>query len=196
MYAVVGSYRKGGIIDSTVDEILASAKENGAEVTKIYLIDNHIEFCRNCRICTEQPGKERGKRSVSDGMTAILDELETSDAIVLASPMNFWAVTAVMKRFIERLVCYAYWPWGAKGPQIRRRDKTKRAVIVISSAAPSLMGRLMMKTVGLLKRAADLLGARTIGVLYIGLAACEEKQQIPERIKKKARKFGQKLVSN
>ena len=41
---------------------------------------------------------------------ALLNELERSDAIVLASPMNFWTVTAVMKRFIERLLGSA-WPW-------------------------------------------------------------------------------------
>jgi hypothetical protein len=54
----------------------------------------------------------------------------------------------------------------------------------------------MTKTVGLIKSTADLLGARTIGVFYIVLAAREEKQHIPELIKKKAREFGQKLVSN
>jgi len=40
--AVVGSYRKGGIIDTAIDEILSSAKEGGAETSKIYLIDQHI----------------------------------------------------------------------------------------------------------------------------------------------------------
>jgi len=43
--AIVGSYRKGGVIDTTIDEILSSAKEEGAETDKIYLIDKHIEFC-------------------------------------------------------------------------------------------------------------------------------------------------------
>lgn len=196
IYAVVGSCRKSGIIDKTVDEILAAAKEKGAEVTRVYLIDKYIEFCTNCRSCTGQPGTERGTCKIYDEMTAILDELESSDAIVLASPMNFWTVTAVMKRFIERLVCYAYWPWSAKGPQMRRQDKIRQAVIVISSAAPSLIGRLMTKIVSLLKSTADLLGIRTVGVLYVGLAAREEKQQISERIKSKARKLGQRLVSN
>lgn len=51
--AIVGSYRKGGIIDTATDEILASAREEGAEAEKIYLIDKHIEFCTNCRSCTQ-----------------------------------------------------------------------------------------------------------------------------------------------
>ncbi len=54
--AIIGSYRKGGIIDRAVDEILSSAGEEGAETDKIYLIDKLIEFCTNCRTCTQQQG--------------------------------------------------------------------------------------------------------------------------------------------
>jgi multimeric flavodoxin WrbA len=54
-------------------------------------------------------------------MGAILDEIAASDAVVLASPMNFWTVTALMKRFIERLVCFAYWPWGMGARKHARR---------------------------------------------------------------------------
>src|SRR5690606_17046222 len=98
---------------------LAGAREAGAEVAKIDLNDRPIEFCRNCRTCTQQEGLRRGECPIEDDMGRILDELERSDAIVLASPTNFGTVTALMKRFIERLVCYAYWPWGAPAPRGR-----------------------------------------------------------------------------
>ena len=126
--AIVGSYRKGGIVDSAVDEILAAAKEAGADVTKIYLIDKHVEFCRNCRACMQPEGPKRGDCSLADEMGAILDQIERSDAFVLASPMNFGTVTAVMKRFIERLACYGYWPWETTSPKVRhkRKDETGR----------------------------------------------------------------------
>ena len=39
--AIVGSYRKGGIIDTAVDEIVDSSKKEGADVAKITLIDKH-----------------------------------------------------------------------------------------------------------------------------------------------------------
>ncbi len=193
--AILGTYRKGGIIDTAVEELLASAREAGAETNKVYLIDRHIEFCTNCRSCTQEEGLSRGVCPLADDMREILDEIERSDAIVLASPMNFWTVTAVMKRFIERLVCFAYWPWGEHAPKIRDVKKTKRAVIVVSSAAPSLLARLMTRMVGLLKSCAGLLGAKTVGVLFIGLAAQQSKQDIGERAKRKARRLGKKLVS-
>jgi multimeric flavodoxin WrbA len=192
--AILGTYRKGGVIDTAVDEILASAKEAGAEVTKICLIDKHIEFCKNCRTCTQQAGPTRGHCSITDDLPGILDEIERSDALVLASPMNFWTVTAVMKRFIERLICYAYWPWGQMAPKMRHAQKAKRAVVVISSAAPSLLGRLMTRMVGLLKTTAGALGATTTDVLWIGLAAGESKQDIGGRARKKARRLGKKLA--
>jgi multimeric flavodoxin WrbA len=194
--AILGTYRKGGIIDTAVDEILASAKQAGAEVSKIYLIDRHIEFCTNCRVCTQQEGESRGQCPIVDEMDDILDQIERSDGIVLASPMNFWTVTAVMKRFIERLICYAYWPWRAHAPKMRNRRRARRAVVVASSAVPSLLARLLTRMVGLLKNAARVLGARTVGVLAIGLAAGASKQDIGERARKNARRLGKKLVSN
>ena len=123
--AILGTYRKGGVIDTAVDEILASAREVGAETTKLHLIDKHIEFCTNCRTCTQQEGPRHGECTLVDDMSGILDEIDRSDAIVLASPMNFWTVTAVMKRFIERLVCYAYWPWGSLGPKMRSKSRNR-----------------------------------------------------------------------
>jgi len=193
--AIVGSYRKGGVVDTVIDEILNASRAEGAEVTKIYLVDKHIEFCTNCRSCTQQKGKKRGECPIADDMSTILDEIEQSDAIVLGSPMNFGTVTAVMKRFIERLICFAYWPWGMNAPKQRNKRKEKRAVVVASSAAPAFIARLSTQMVGLLKKAASLLGAKTIGVLFIGLAAGKQQQPIGERTRKKARRLGKKLAS-
>ena len=193
--AIVGTYRRGGMVDSAVDEILASAKEEGAEVNKIYLIDRHIEFCANCRACTQKPGEQRGECPQIDEMAGILEEIERSDAIILASPMNFWTVTAIMKRFIERLICFACWPWGQPAPKTRDKRRDKRAVIVASCAAPAILARLRTRMSGLLKTAADLLGAKTVGVLFMGLSAMKQDQKLSERNRKKARVLGKRLVS-
>jgi multimeric flavodoxin WrbA len=192
--AIIGTYRKGGVVDAAVDEILASARKAGAEVKKIYLIDKHIEFCRNCRNCTQKEGPERGECLQVDDMNAILHEIDRSDALVLASPMNFWTVTAVMKKFIERLVCFAYWPWGKAAPKMRSKLRRKRAVLVASSAAPSWLARLMTRMVGLLKTGADMLGAKTVGVLFVGMAAGQLDQDIGERARQQARRLGKKLA--
>ena len=192
--AIIGTYRKGGMIDSAVSEILSSAAQEGAQVEKIYLIDKHIEFCTNCRACTQVKGDQPGQCPIDDEMKGILETIERSDAIVLASPMNFFTVTAVMKRFMERLVCFAYWPWGKLAPKMRNKIKAKRAVVVASSAAPAFIARLMSQMVGLMKKVAGLLGAKTVGVMFIGLSSGKQSPKLSESAKAKARRFGKKLV--
>ena len=193
--AIVGSYRKGHTIDTAVDEILAAAREAGAEVEKVHLIDKEIKFCTNCRSCTQEEGIGRGDCVIEDDMVRILDAIERADAFVLASPKNFGSVTAVMKRFIERLVCLAYWPWGTSVPKLRKKRKSKDAVIVASSAAPALLARISSDIIKQLKSICGLLGARTVGVLFIGMACVEKQQEIGEGARKKARKLGARLVT-
>ncbi|MFA6356323.1 MAG: flavodoxin family protein [Candidatus Omnitrophota bacterium] len=193
--AIVGTYRKGGITDTAVDEILGSAKEAGAEVSKIYLLDKHIEFCTNCRACTQKQGEARGECPISDDMNGILDEIERSDSIVLASPMNDYTVTALMKIFVERLIPYAYWPWEGHAPVLRNKLKNKRAAVVSASAAPAIFAPFSSNVVYLLKMSAETLGARTIGVLFMGLAAQKPKQELNPRHRKQARLLGKKLAA-
>ncbi|MFA5529870.1 MAG: flavodoxin family protein [Thiohalomonadaceae bacterium] len=193
--AIVGSYRKGGTSDQAVDAILAAARDAGAEIHKIYLIDQRIAFCANCRECMQEPGPERGQCPIRDDVPGILDAIDVSDAVVLASPVNFGTVTAIMKQFIERLGAYAWWPWGTPAPRPRKPHKEKRAVVVASSAAPAFMARYSTSVVGLLKKAAAVMGAKTVGVLFIGLAARYPGQPLDENTLRRARRLGKKLVS-
>ncbi len=193
--AIIGSCRRGRTVDTAVEEILAAAADCGAAVTRIYLRDQAIEFCTNCRACTQREGIPRGACPHADDMDGILDEIERTDALVLASPVNFGTVTAFMKKFLERLICYVFWPWGAAAPKARNSRNDKRAVIVVSSAAPALLTRLMTGTTGILKKAAGLLGAKTVGVLVIGCAALAERRDISAGVRKKARRLGKRLVS-
>ena len=98
--AIVGSYRKEGIIERAVDEILASAKERGAVTRKIILLDKRLAFCTNCRSCTQVAGENYGVCIHDDDMRDLLQEVAWADDLVLASPMNAGTVTAVMKIFI------------------------------------------------------------------------------------------------
>ena len=193
--AIVGSYRKEGAVDQAVSEILAAAEEAGAETSKIYLADAYIEFCTNCRTCTQEPGDCRGTCVIPDDMADVLRRMDEADGLVLASPVNFGDVTAITRRFQERLVCYAYWPWDPKGaPKLRNKAKTKRAVLVTASAAPGFLTRLMMHSLSSLKKIADVVGARRIGTLCIGLAG-DRAPKLSDRAARKAHALGRKLAS-
>ena len=193
--AVTGSYRREGTIERAVELILQAAAEKGAETETVRLMDRHIEFCRNCRKCTQQEGPQRGVCAQADDMEDILRKIEAADGLVLASPVNFFGVTAVTQRFMERLVCYAFWPWGKPGPITRVKDRGIKAVLVTSSAMPAVLGRIFTRSMGGLKRAAQTLGAKPAGTLFIGKAALHEKQDLPQAILDKARKLGYDLAS-
>ncbi len=189
--ALTGSYRRGGVIDLAVAAMAGAARERGAEVSVINLLDKQVEFCTNCRACTQGPGEARGVCVLQDDMAAILDQLEAADGLILAAPVNFFNVTAITRRFLERLAVYAYWPWGQLAPKFRIKTGKKKAVLVTSSAAPSLIGRLFFKgALKALKIAADAVGAKPVGSLYIGMACTNEKPVLTANDARLARKLG------
>jgi len=192
--AINGSYREGGAIDQAVEVAVQAALAAGATIEVIHLRDFPIQFCRNCRQCTQQPGEAPGECVQQDGMRDLVDKIETADGLILASPTNFSSVTAVFKRFMERLVVYAYWPWGSHAPTHRRKKTSKRAVLIASCAAPGLMGRLFFTTLKQLKLTAKTIGAKPVGTVFVGLMSQEEAPELPESIKERVRAAAIKLV--
>ena len=126
LLAVNGSYRENGAIDQAVKVAMETVSEAGAAIEIIYLRDFPIEFCHNCRQCTQVPGEAPGSCVLQDRMHELIEKIEAADGYILASPTNFYSVTAVFKRFMERLVVYAYWPWGSHAPKLRKKKKHKK----------------------------------------------------------------------
>jgi multimeric flavodoxin WrbA len=193
--AIVGTYRKGGVTDTAVDEILKAARAAGVQTSKIYLIDKHIEFCTNCRNCMQQPGSTRGICPINDDMSVILDQLESADALVIASPINCYNVTAVTRKFFERLAVYAYWPWGFPWPKFRVIKSGKKAVLITASAAPALMGKLFFRPAsGALKAIAQCFGVKVIAQLYFGMAAQRADSKLSQKDLVRAYNAGVRLA--
>ena len=192
--AVVGSYRKGGTTAGAVEAILEGAREKGAETVTFYLTDKHIEFCTNCRECMQQSGGERGKCPQHDDLEPMLQEIESADALVLGSPVNCGNVTAIFRRFMERLVGLAYWPWGQNAPAPRSKQTGRKAILVASSAMPGFLIPMVGGAAAALRKTAQLLGAKTIGRLWIGLAAGEPDHPISAKQAEQARRMGRRLA--
>lgn len=191
---IVGSYRKGGIIDSLVSETLAAAEEHGAETTKIYLLDAHVEFCTNCRSCTQEPGIERGKCIHDDEMVRILDDCDKADAIVLGAPVNFFNVNAITRRFMERTLGYTYWPWGTQGGPMLRTKGEKKAVLITSAALPAFLVRFVTGAKRALNLTAKGMGAKPVAWISAGMIAKDVDTSPPASAVRKARKAGRKIA--
>ena len=193
--AINGSYRDDGITDQAVHIIVQALVSAGAEVEIILLREYPIEFCLNCRECTQQTGDSPSKCVQHDGMEKLVNKIERADGYILASPTNFGSVTAIYKRFMERLIVYAYWPWDINSPKLRKENVPKKKAILVSScAAPGIIGRLMYGTHKQLKKTAQSIGADTVGTLFIGLIAKESHQALPEGVQKKVKTLVEKLL--
>jgi multimeric flavodoxin WrbA len=193
---LVGSYRKNGIIDSLVTETLSSAQEHGAETEKIYLIDKHIEFCANCRNCTQEAGTEPGKCVQNDDMADLLDKYLKADGLVIGAPVNIFNVNAVTRKFMERLACFTYWPWGQPGPKIRMKFRNKKAVLITSTAMPSFLGRFFTGALRALKLTAKYMGAKPVASIFVGFSAQKEKAIPSAKALRKAREAGRLLAES
>ena len=77
----------------------------GLRLDVIHLTDHVIEYCVGCGFCMEN-----GKCWVPDDHAAILDQLLAADAVILASPVYFFHVTAQMKTFLDRSLALGHKP--------------------------------------------------------------------------------------
>lgn len=195
---IVGSYRKGGVIDTVVSEILDAATANGATAEKIYLSDKTINFCTNCRECVQAPGPDRFPCVVhkDDDVNDMFEKINRADTVVLGAPVNLGSVNALTQRFAERCIGSYYFPWGAKYPVLRDKQKKRTAILVSSSAAPGFMnsaafGNGAMMT---LRTIAELIGADVIDEFKVGLVTTSD-FIVPERSLRKARKAAELLAA-
>ncbi len=192
--AIVGSYRRGGVTDMAVQAVLEGARQKHAETHTIYLSDEHIEFCTNCRQCAQVAGSERGKCVQEDDLEPMLTEIERADAVVLASPVNYGNTTAIFRRFLERLMGCSYYPWGQPGPKPRSKVLPLKAALVASGGMPGFLIPILTGTSVALETAAKLLGAKPVGKLWIGFAASEPYHRLSPKSLERARRLGMRLV--
>jgi multimeric flavodoxin WrbA len=193
--AINGSYRVDGITDQTAEALAQALEVAGAEVEIILLREYPIEFCLNCRACTQQPGAAPGECMIHDGMQILINKIERADCYVLAAPTNFGSATAIFKRFMERLAVYTYWSWDMNGPVFKKAQAPKKKALLVSScAAPGIVGRSFFGTNKQLKMTAKTIGAEVVGTLFTGMIAKQQHPKLPERVRAKIKALVGRLV--
>ncbi len=97
-----GSPRKNGNSSLLARQVAAGAKEHGAEVESLYLHGMNIRPCSACDACQESLATDC---VIEDELQAIYPLLRSADALVFASPIYWFTVSAQIKLLIDR--CYA-----------------------------------------------------------------------------------------
>lgn len=191
-----GSYRSQGIIDQAMLLIEQHATTAGWKTQSIPLIDQDIRCCRNCRCCLQTPGPERGTCTIEDDVARILDAADRSDALVLASPTNFFDVTAITRAFLERLVVTGHWPWGQRAPTWRKPVSRKPSLLITSTAMPALMARFLTHSMGTLKSMSRCLCAQPVGKLYVGTVARAADEQLTRATQQRLIRATERLLAH
>ena len=99
---LLGSPRKKGNSALLAREIAAGAKAAGASVESLFLHGLKIAPCSACEAC-HQPGATGCV--IRDDMQQVYPKLKAADAIVYASPIYWFTVSAQLKLAMDR--CYA-----------------------------------------------------------------------------------------
>lgn len=96
---LLGSPRSRGNSACLADSLRAGALQAGAEVETIYLHELDIRPCDACDLC-----KETGVYCIiEDDMQSIYPKLLQADALVIASPVYWFTISAQMKLCLDRL---------------------------------------------------------------------------------------------
>jgi hypothetical protein len=76
---------------------------------------------------------------------------------------------------------------------MRKIYPAKKAVLITSSAMPSLMGKFLTGSIRGLKIGVKMIGAKPVATIYIGLSAMQEKQVLRKSILRKTQNSAKKL---
>jgi hypothetical protein len=76
---------------------------------------------------------------------------------------------------------------------MRKSYSAKKAVLITSSAMPSLMGRFLTGSIRGLKLGVKMIGAKPVATIYIGLSAMNEEQALRKSILRKTQNSAKKL---
>lgn len=102
LVAIYGSPRRDGNTADLLRQAVEGARREGALVEEIMLRDHKISPCLEIYNCIKT-----GQCAIRDDFPAILEKIEASDGILLASPIFFYTVSAHTKIFMDR--CQSLW---------------------------------------------------------------------------------------
>jgi multimeric flavodoxin WrbA/putative sterol carrier protein len=110
--AVNGSPHEGF---GNTSQMLAMLRDNlsreGVELEEIFLSQYQIGFCTGCATCLET-----GDCWVRDDYKSVVRPVLEADAVILASPVYIFNITAQMKTFLDRSLGYGHRPRGTWKP--------------------------------------------------------------------------------
>ena len=121
-----GSPRINGNTATLANVFNKTAESSGADVHAFMLNKMNFRGCQHCDMC-----KTKTDTCVlKDDLTEVLDAVQKTDVLVLATPIYFSDISAQLKTFVDR--CYSYLePFDDKAmPDTSRLSGNKKLVLI------------------------------------------------------------------
>jgi len=181
---VVGSPRKHGNSATLAEQVVAGAEAGGADVESFQLHEMGISPCTACDSCRDESAKDC---VIDDQMKSLYPKLREADALVIASPIYWFTVSAQTKLFMDR--CYAL--GGPEGHGL----KGKQIGIVLTYADPDPFTSGAVNALRTLQDGFRYIGAHIVGMVY-GSAWKAGEVRNDKDLMAKAYQLGEKLGSD
>ena len=184
--AIQGSFKDKGITSSMLSYAVDEAKKAGFDVQYIRLHDCNIGYCKGCRQCFDT-GECIFK---DDDMPMISGAIKAADVIILACPVYWANVPAIVKNMFDRM----------SGTSMEETDtfprprlSGRRYILLTACNTPMPFASLFGQTTGLKRAVREYF--KTSGITCIGTVSCantSKKGSVPAAKLKKI----QKLIRN
>ncbi len=183
---VKGSPRRNGNSAILADQVAAGAESVGAEVDVFYLHGMDIQPCDACEACHASMEDEC---IVEDDMQNIYPKLRQADALVIASPVYWFTVSAQTKLFIDR--CYAL----GGGDPSRYALTGKQIGIVLTYGDSDPFNSGAVNALRTFQDAYNYIGAEIVGMVYGSAGDAGEVRQ-NDSLMAEAKELGVKIGSS
>jgi len=146
LVAIAGSPRKKGNSTALMLQALEGARERGATTEVFYARELQVAGCLACESCKRSADAVCVQK---DDMHAVYAAIRGCDALLLASPVYFYGLTAQIKAIVDR--CYALMPFEGvpEGEQPVPRIAPGKPLYVITAQAdtPVFFGLQVYSTI-------------------------------------------------
>ena len=179
---LLGSPRKKGNSAELARHIAMGAEKAGAEVETVYINGLKISPCQACNSCQKTGASGC---AVNDDMQQLYPKISSADALVMASPVYWFTVSAQTKIVMDR--------WYAFGANEYKDLIGKRMAVAMSYGDTDPFTSGCVNALRTFQDACRFIGIKLVGQVY-GSADQPGEISANAELMKQAEELGQKLV--
>lgn len=195
---ITGNPKEKGALATLTGEACRGAKDGGADIEEIRLIDKNIGYCKFCLACHKDIDSDISRCVQKDDLMEILEKIKEAEGLILACPTSGDYPNSLMKTFIERTTWTLGRPtrnilWVKGCPESRISKKQRHAIVLTTAGVVPTWSRMFCNGSirEMCSHARGIFNANIVGKLYAGAIITHG---LLERDKRRAYEMGRALA--